>query len=123
MLLVFSVLFHINKETVTFDDMRTRLILFSFFWCDSDFEAQQREAVKKSPGRTCEKVQGGSVGVHGGGVPAVPEGILWQDCGGKEMTPTLRGNIKKLIKKGRKPRRKQPDCVVWIKVDFSVRLY
>lgn len=51
-------------------------------WClpDLDLEPQQRKTVKKSSRQTSQKAQGDTVFVYRGGVSAVPEGILRQDC-------------------------------------------
>lgn len=53
-----------------------------------DPELQQGQAVQRSPGATRQEGQGAGVFVHRGGVPAVPEGILWQDGRGEEIKCT-----------------------------------
>lgn len=56
----------------------------------SDPEPQPGAAVEESPGAAAQEGGEGGVSVHGGGVPAVPEGILWQDCRGEEMKRTVK---------------------------------
>lgn len=50
----------------------------------SDPEPPYRQTVQESLRETCQEGQGAGVLVYGGRLPAVPEGVLWQDCGGEE---------------------------------------
>lgn len=63
--------------------------LLIWFLSVLDLKPQRRKAVKKSPRQTCPKAQRETVFVYRGGVSAVPERILWQDCW-EEITPTMK---------------------------------
>lgn len=55
------------------------------FVSPSDLEPQFREAVQASSRSSRWEGCGAPVCLLRGGVPAVPEGILWQDCGGYQV--------------------------------------
>ena len=76
-----------------------------------DPEPQHRETVQRSSGATRQEGQGAGVFVHRGGVPAVPEGILWQDGRGEEIKCT---DTQQTLQ----PQRKHQGCVLWIHLDF-----
>lgn len=84
-------------------------MLFAFH---IDPELQHGQAVQRSPGATRQEGQGARVFVHRGGVPAVPEGILWQDGRGEEIKCT---DTQKTLQ----PQWKHRGCVLWINVDIS----
>lgn len=65
------------------------LKLLTWFLSYLDPELQFRKTVQTSSRQTRQESKGATVLVHRGGVPTVPEGILWQNCRG-EMRHTQR---------------------------------